>query len=83
MTEDIVARMRRHAQLPLESKIDRKALFHGAKLLAKDRRADILTRLRAILVVSGGVHDKTDHIAKAADEIERLRETISRLEEQR
>ena len=73
MTDDIVARLRRNATVPL-GKIERKAAFDAAKRIVKDRKADILARLRAIITVSGGVtNSNVDHIVKAADEIERLR----------
>ena len=77
MSDDIVARMRRHASVPFE-KIERKAAFDAAKRIVKDRNADILDRLRAIVTVSGGVtNSNVGHLVKAADEIERLRAALN------
>lgn len=77
--DDIVARMRRHAQVP---KNERKVAWDAAKRVVKDDNADILDRLRAIVVVAGGVsNNNTKHLVQAADEIERLRARIAELDE--
>jgi hypothetical protein len=83
MTDDIVARLRRHARVPFE-KIERKAAFDAAKRVVKQRNVDIVDRLRAIVVVSGGFNNaNVDHIVRAADEIERLRARVAELEAER
>ena len=74
---DIVARLRRHARVPVQEKDERKAAFQEARLVAKDENADILDRLRAIVVLSGGVSNSNiSHLVQAADEIERLRKEL-------